>query len=43
MAVMGHHGPLPPLQFAELILTIVYLKHLQLKHIGNYLYCTFIK
>ena len=38
MAVIGHHGPLPPLHFAERILTAVYLKHLQLKRIRSYLY-----
>ena len=38
MAVMGHHGLLLPLYFAERILMAVYLKHLQLKHIGSYLY-----
>ena len=38
MAVMGHHGPLLPLHFAERMLMKVYLKHLQLKHIGSYLY-----
>ena len=42
-AVKGHHGPLLPLHFAERILTAVYLKHLQLKHIGSYLYIVFHK
>ena len=31
MTVMGHHGPLLALHFAEQILTAVYLKHLQPK------------
>ena len=38
MTVMGHHGPLLALHFAEQILTAVYLKHLQPKYIGSYLY-----
>ena len=38
MVVMGHHGSLLPLHFAERILTAVCLKHLRLKHIGSYLY-----
>ena len=38
MAVMGHHGPLLALHFSERILMAVYLKHLQLEHIGSYLY-----
>ena len=40
MAVMDHHGQLLPLYFAKRILATVHLKHLQLKHIGNYLYRT---
>ena len=43
MAVMGHQGPLLPLYFAERILMIVHLPHLQLKHIDNYVDRTFIK
>ena len=35
MVVTGHHDPL---HFTERILTAVYLKRLQLKDIGNYLY-----
>ena len=38
MVVWGHNDPLLTLHFAEGILTAVYLKHLQLKHIGGYLY-----
>ena len=34
----GHHSSLLPSHFAERILTAVYLKHLQPKHIGSYLY-----
>ena len=33
MEVTGDHDPL---HFAERIVTAGYLKHLQLKHIGNY-------
>ena len=45
MAVMGHHGPLLLLHFAEQILMVVYVKHLQQKHIDWWLfiYGTFIK
>ena len=43
MAVMGHHGPLLPLYFAERILMTVHLQHLQLKRIDNYLDRAFIK
>ena len=38
MAVMGLDGQLLTLHFAEQILTAVYVKHLQLKHTGSYLY-----
>ena len=43
MAVMGHHGPLLPLYFAERILMTLHLQHLQLNHTDNYLDRTFIK
>ena len=42
MAVMGHHGPLLPLYFAERLLMTDHIKYLQLKYIGNYLYHTFM-
>ena len=37
MVVMGHHGPLLRLHFAERILTTIYPKCLQLTHIGNFI------
>ena len=43
MALMGHHGPLLPLYFAERMLMSFHLQHLQLKQIDNYLDRTSIK